>query len=283
MRTSLLTALAMLAFAANSVLCRLALDDGAIDPTSFAGVRLLSGAVALLVIVRMRGSRAGGDWRSGLALALYAVPFSLAYVSLAAGTGALILFAAVQTTMVGAGLIAGERPDRLEWIGLAAALVGLVVLVAPGLARPSLAGAATMAIAGVSWGVYSLRGRRASAPIAETAGNFAWSLPFAALAVAATVALDTVQMGARGVLLATISGALTSGVGYVLWYAALAHLTATRAALVQLVVPVLAAGGGALFLSEPVTGRLVAAAAFILGGLWLAGRSPRRCVPADGR
>jgi drug/metabolite transporter (DMT)-like permease len=282
-RIAFLSAMAMVAFAANSVLCRLALDGGHIDAASFAGIRLLAGAAALAILTRLRGGRAGGTWRAALALALYAVPFSLAYVALTAGTGALILFAAVQLTMIGVALAVGERPHRREWTGLAAALVGLGVLVAPGLERPPLAAAAAMALAGVAWGVYSLWGRGSSHPVAETAGNFARSLPFAAAAVAAAAALQGVNPGVRGVLLAAVSGAITSGLGYAAWYAALAGLTATRAALLQLVVPVLAAAGGAMFLHEAVTFRLLVAAALILGGLWLAGTAPRPTAPAAGR
>jgi drug/metabolite transporter (DMT)-like permease len=282
-RTALLSGLAMVAFAANSLLCRLALGGEHIDAASFAGVRLLAGAVALAVLVRARGGRGGGTWRAALALAAYAVLFSLAYVSLAVGTGALILFPTVQVTMVGAGIAAGERPHRLEWIGLAVALVGLVVLVTPGLGRPPPAAAAGMVLAGVAWGFYSLWGRGARNPSAETAGNFARSLPFAAVAVGGAAALQGVHLGPRGVLLAVVSGAITSGFGYVLWYAALAALTATRAALVQLAVPALAAAGGVVLLGEPLTARLVAAAALILGGLWLAGRAPRPAAAPSGR
>jgi drug/metabolite transporter (DMT)-like permease len=281
-RTAFLSTLAMLAFAANSLLCRLALADGHIDAASFAGVRLFTGAAALALLLRLRGARSAGSWRAGLALALYAVPFSLAYVALTAGTGALILFAAVQLTMVGVALSAGERPHRLEWIGLMAALVGLGVLVAPGLERPPPAAAAAMALAGVAWGVYSLSGRGSSHPVAETAGNFARSLPFAAATFAGAAVLQGVHLGPRGVALATVSGALTSGIGYVLWYAALAGLTATRAALVQLAAPALAAGGGVLFLDEALTARLLVAATLILGGLWLAGQAPRPAAPAPG-
>ena len=283
LRTALLSALAMLAFAANSVLCRLALAEGSIDASSFAGIRLLSGAAALAVLVRLRGSRSAGSWPAALALALYAVPFSLAYGALTTGTGALILFAAVQLTMVGAGLAAGERPHRLEWIGLAAALLGLVVLVAPGLERPPLAAGAAMALAGVAWGVYSLCGRHAPDAVADSAGNFVRSLPFAGAVVAGAAALQEVHLDSRGVVLAVVSGAVTKGLGDALWYPALAGLTATRAALVQLVVPVLAATGGVVFVHESVTVRLLAAATLILGGLWLAGRAPRPAAPAPGR
>jgi len=277
-RTAALTAAAMLAFAANSVLCRLALGVRSIDPVSFSAIRLAAGALVLIAIVRLRSQRRRGSLRSGLALALYALPFSLAFVSLSAGTGALVLFAAVQTTMIIGGLHAGERPRPQEWVGLALALCGLVVLVAPGLSRPSPAGLALMVVAGIAWGAYSLRGRRSLEPTAETAGNFLYSLPFAALALVPAASHVAVTM--RGVALALLSGAVTSALGYVIWYTALAGLTATRAALVQLVVPVLAAAGGALVLREVVTLRLLVAAVLILGGVALAIRAKASPLPA---
>jgi drug/metabolite transporter (DMT)-like permease len=271
----------MLAFAGNSLLCRLALGEALIDPASFTAVRLLAGAAALALLRRRRNRRARGTWDAALALALYALLFSLAYVRLSAGIGALILFAAVQATMVGAGIAAGERPDRREWVGAAAAFAGMVVLVAPGLARPPLAAAAAMAIAGVAWGAYSLRGRGTPDPAATTAGNFARALPLAAAAVAGAAVVGELRLEPRGVLLAAVAGAITSGLGYAVWYAALSGLSATRAALVQLTVPVLAAGGGVLLLGERVTPRLAAAAALILGGVWLAGRMPATGPRAD--
>jgi len=278
LRTAALTALAMVAFAANSLLCRLALDRDTIDPVGFAAVRLAAGAVTLLGVVHLRGTRRSGSLLSGLVLALYVLPFSLAYVSLAAGTGALILFGAVQSTMIVAGLRAGERPLRGEWLGLLLALGGLGVLAAPGLARPSPLGAALMALAGVAWGVYSLRGRWAAEPIAETTGNFLWSLPVVALALLAGA--PRLDADWTGVLLAVTSGALTSGLGYVVWYAALAGLTATRAALVQLTVPVLAATGGVVLLGEVLSLRLLVAAVLILGGVALATSATARRSPA---
>lgn len=281
LRTAVLTAFALAAFAANSLLCRVALGGGTIDAASFAAVRLLSGAAALALLLRVRGSRQGGSWREGAALALYAVAFSLAYVSLAVGTGALLLFAAVQMTMVGAGIAAGERPHALEWLGLVSAIAGLVVLVAPRLQRPPLAAALAMALAGVAWGVYTLLGRDAPDPIAATAGNFARALPVAAIGILAALALSSVHLTLPGALLAMISGAITSGLGYAIWYAALPGLTAARAALVQLAVPLLAAAGGVLFLREPITAPLVAAAVLIGGGLALAGRAPRRPPASD--
>lgn len=277
-RTLLLTALAMFAFAANSLLCRLALQQPIIDPASFGSVRLISGALALALIVRLKsggGAAAPPDWLAAAMLFAYVALFSFAYLSLGAGTGALILFGAVQLTMFGAGLRGGERVPALALFGVALALAGLVYLVSPGLTAPPLLGAVLMAGAGVAWGVYSLRGRRAAAPLAATAGNFLRATPFA-LALSLLLAPHA-YADATGVVLAVISGSLTSGVGYVIWYAALTGLSAMRAATVQLSVPPIAAFGGALLLSEPLTWRLVLASTAILGGiaLVLASRSRR--------
>jgi drug/metabolite transporter (DMT)-like permease len=270
-RTVLSTGAALTAFAANSLLCRAALGHAAIDPASFSTIRLAAGAATLLLITlstRRGAVGLGGSWGSATLLALYAIPFSFAYVGLGAGTGALILFGAVQATMLIAALAAGERPHVVQWSGLILALGGLVYLVMPGLAAPSPLGCALMVIAGVAWGVYSLRGRGAPDPLAETAGNFARSVP---LAIGVSVAAAPhVALSVEGALLAAISGALASGLGYVVWYAALSGLSATRAASVQLTVPVLAAAGGVLFLSERITLRLIVAAFLILGGVALA-------------
>ena len=270
-RTIGLTALALLAFAGNSILCRMALGDALIDPAGFTAVRLGAGALALwlLVALRSRGlPRLAGQWASAAALFVYAAAFSLAYVSLSAGTGALILFGAVQLTMILAGLHAGERPRAAEWLGLALALLGIVVLVRPGLTAPEPAGSALMAAAGVAWGLYSLRGRSSSEPLRTTAGNFLLTVPAAAVLV--LLAGGAGAWTVRGALLAMASGALASGAGYAIWYAALPGLTATRAALVQLLVPVLAAGGGVALLSEAIPLRLPFAAALVLGGVALA-------------
>ena len=207
-------------------------------------------------------------------LFLYAVLFSFAFVHLKAGTGALILFGAVQATMIITAIYRGERPLLLEYLGLAAALTGLIYLVLPGLQAPSLRGAALMAVAGTAWGVYTLRGRGAVAPAAVTADNFMRSMPFAL--IAGLLLFKHVQISAQGLLLAVLSGGLTSAMGYVIWYAALPNLSTTRAALVQLVVPVLAAGGGVLVLSEPLSARLVLSAAMILGGIAVAITSRRK-------
>ncbi|MEO5657779.1 MAG: DMT family transporter [Nitrospiria bacterium] len=271
-RTAVLTVGALIAFAANSVICRLALGDDTIDAASFSTIRLTSGAVTLLVIAAMAGpgrsGRGRGNWTSASLLFGYAITFSFAYLSLSAGTGALILFGAVQATMILAALRSGEQPHVTEWAGLLLAVAGLVYLVLPGLAAPSPAGSALMVVAGICWGVYSLRGRGVVDPLAETTGNFVRSVPL--VAATSLVTLPGLHLSAAGILLAVLSGAAASGVGYVVWYAALRGLTATRAAMVQLCVPVLAAVGGVIVLSERPSPRLVLAAALILGGIGLA-------------
>lgn len=277
--TIALTLLALLAFAANSILCRLALGAGHIDAASFTTLRLLSGAIvlALLVLPRPAGRRSfGGSWPAALALALYAVPFSFAYLQLTAGTGALLLFGAVQGTMLAAGLAAGERPGAVTWIGFAAALAGFLVLVAPGVTAPEPLAALLMTAAGVAWGVYSLLGRGASNPAAATAGNFLRAAPLAVLV--SLVAHAGARGDTTGVVLAIVSGGVTSGLGYVLWYAILPRLGAVRAAIAQLAAPAFVALAGVTLLGETATARLVGAAALILGGVGLAlrGRTASR-------
>ncbi|MBW8844359.1 MAG: DMT family transporter [Burkholderiales bacterium] len=270
LKTLALTAMAMLAFAANSLLCRLALRQELIDPASFGSIRLVAGAFTLAAIVRLRpgpGAAAHVDWRAAAMLFAYVACFSFAYVSLSAGTGALILFGAVQVTMFSAGLRSGETFRPLAWFGLALAVAGLVYLVSPGVAAPPFLGAIMMAMAGLAWGAYSLRGRGVGDPLAATAGNFLRATPFALL-VSLLLARQA-HADASGVALAVASGAVTSGVGYVIWYAALRGLTALRAATVQLSVPLIAALGGVALLSEAVTPRLLAASAAILGGIAL--------------
>ena len=272
--TAALTAFALVAFAANSLLCRMALGTSAIDAASFTSIRLASGAAALLVLGRLSSGRhhsPGPPWRSAIALFAYALSFSLAYESLETGTGALVLFGSVQATMLGAALATGERPRRQEWVGLALAAVGLVYLVFPGLTAPPLGGSALMTVSGISWGCYSLWGRRATDPIGDTALNFTRGLPLAVLVSLATVGRANVS--APGAMLAVLSGALASGLGYVVWYYALPRLTATRAATVQLAVPVLAAVGGVAVLSEGVSLRLFVSGLLILGGVALASSS----------
>jgi drug/metabolite transporter (DMT)-like permease len=279
-RTSLLTLFAMGSFAANSLLCRRALGSGAIDPATFAFVRVASGGLVLWWLARARAGargRARGRLARAAMLSLYLLAFSFAYVSLGAGTGALILFATVQATMMTAALAAGERPHAVQWIGLVVGLAGFVELVLPGLTAPSPGGAALMAAAGIGWGVYSILGRGAGEALAATADSFVASTPIALVVALATWRAAHVSW--HGALLATASGVVASGFGYVAWYAALARLDTTRAAAVQLSVPVLAAAGGILFLSEPVTPRLVVAAIGILGGVGLA-LSGRRAATA---
>lgn len=260
-----LTALAMGAFAGNSLLCRQALQHTAIDPASFTAVRLISGAAVLWALVRWRGQRSAGDWASATALFVYAAAFSFAYLSLSAGTGALLLFGAVQATMLGWGLWRGHRLGRGQVAGLVLAMGGLTALLLPGVSAPPVTGALLMLAAGAAWGVYSLRGRGAGEPTAVTAGNF---LRAAALAVPlGLVALPWATVDPAGLVWALCSGALTSGLGYAVWYAALKGLHPTSSASVQLSVPVLTALGGVAFLSEPVTLRLALCSLAILGGI----------------
>jgi drug/metabolite transporter (DMT)-like permease len=272
-RTALLTSSAMLAFAGNSLLCRLALRDTEIDAASFTAIRLGSGALILAALLMLRGRRptAGGSWPMAAMLFAYAVCFSFAYRDLTAATGALLLFGAVQLTMMGYGLWTGERIRGLRLVGLLFALGGLVWLLLPGLAAPPLLAAALMLVAGAAWGVYSLLGKSAGDPTAATGGNFLRSLPFAAALMLAATTTGTVErtMDQTGVFYAVLSGAVTSGLGYVLWYAVLPMLRATSAATVQLCVPAIAALGGAVLLAEPITVRLVVASAAVLGGIAL--------------
>lgn len=265
------TSLALLAFAANSILCRIALHDGAIDAASFSTIRLLAGAATLVLVSAASPGKAmavNGSWISAAMLFLYAVPFSFAYTWLSVGTGALILFGCVQITMMSAALISGERPPVLQWLGLTLAFGGLVYLVLPGLEAPSFAGATLMALAGFAWGVYTLRGRGATNPLAQTTSNFVRSIPFALVVSLAWLPRFSAQR--HGVLLAVASGAVASGLGYVAWYRALRGLTAVRAAVVQLFVPILAGLGGVIFLAEEISLRLMLATILVLGGIALA-------------
>ncbi len=280
-RVLLLTLIALIAFAANSILCRLAFERSDIDAASFTSIRLLSGALALWLIVALRKSAhgIGGSWPSATALFVYAAAFSFAYLSLPTGVGALLLFGAVQATMIFSGLRAGERMNGRQGAGLALALGGLGYLLLPGLSAPSLGGSLLMLTAGIAWGVYSLRGRGTADPLAATAGNFLRAAPLGmGLSLAA---LSWAQIDAAGAGYAVLSGALASGAGYAAWYGALRGLAATHAATVQLAVPVIAAAGGTLLLDEPVTLRLAFASAAVLGGIALVvlGRS-NKPVPA---
>jgi drug/metabolite transporter (DMT)-like permease len=264
-----LTSLAMIAFAGNSLLCRLALKQTPIDAASFTTIRIASGALVLWLIVRMRRGdyNGAGNWLSALALFVYAAGFSFAYVSLPASLGALLLFGAVQATMIGHAIGSGERLRRWQLVGLVVALGGLVGLLSPGLSAPPLVGSLLMLSAGVAWGVYSLRGKGSGDPIQVTAGNFLRAVPVAA-ALSVLLCRDA-TLNSAGVGYAILSGAVASGLGYAIWYTALPALQATTAATVQLSVPVLAALGGVVFLSEAVTLRLVLASAAILGGIAL--------------
>jgi drug/metabolite transporter (DMT)-like permease len=278
MRTAFLTTLALIAFAANSLLCRLALRSQAIDPATFSAIRIAAGALILALLVRLPTGAppapGGSTWTSAALLFLYAAPFSYAYLHLSAGSGALLLFASVQVTMVLVALSRGERPRPIQWIGLAVAIAGLVYLVLPGLTAPDPFSAFLMLLAGVAWGFYSLRGRSTTAPLAQTAGNFARAVPLAL--VLCLVVWPVPPVDASGVLWAVLSGAIASGIGYAVWYAALRQLTAITAAIVQLAVPILAGAGGILLLHEPLTVRLGLAAVLVLGGIAMAilGRTP---------
>lgn len=294
MKVFLYTIFALVAFAFNSILCRLALRGEEADAAGFTAVRLVSGAIALLVIsyfvAKGRNLRRGegvsdapnaqakntlpdgpvsafGRWPSAIFLFVYAICFSFAYLDLNAGTGALILFGSVQVTMILTALIRGERPGTLEWLGLIVALGGLIYLVYPGLASPPPLSSALMAGAGVAWGAYTIRGKTSADPLGDTTGNFVWAVPLAI--VAAVYFWPQVQLTTRGIILAVLSGAIASGVGYTVWYAALKHHASTRAAVLQLAVPVITAAGGILFLSEAATTRLWIAGALILGGIGL--------------
>lgn len=272
------TTLALIGFAGNSLLCRIALTTGGTDPASFTAIRLGSGAVALLLVASFRGRarRTPGDWWSATALFAYAAGFSFAYVVLPTGTGALLLFGAVQATMIGYGVWSGERLGPRQIAGCALAVCGLVGLLFPGLTAPSPSGSLFMLAAGVAWGVYSLRGRGAMSATGVSAGNFLRSVPLALFVSALTWPRTSID--ATGLLCAVASGAIASGLGYALWYAALPHLRAISAATVQLSVPVLAAAGGIAFLGEILTLRLVVSSVALLGGIGLVVLSRRRVV-----
>ncbi|MEX1669813.1 DMT family transporter [Zhongshania guokunii] len=269
LRLTVLTLMTMLAFAANSLLCREALAAGHIDPSSFTLVRIVSGSLVLgiLLLFKFRRYTLGGSWLAAAALFGYAAAFSFAYVSLSAGTGALLLFGAVQATMIGYGLWRGERLSRLQIIGGIAATGGLIWLMLPGIDTPPLLGALIMISAGVCWGVYSLMGRRTSEPSIATAGNFIRAIPFAV--IMHLLMGNSQQVTNLGLAYAVASGALASGLGYALWYAVLPALPASRAAMIQLSVPILAAIGGMLFLNEAVTLRFGLASLAVLGGIAL--------------
>ena len=265
-RTLTLTAIAMAAFAANSILCRAALARSGVDPASFTIVRIVSGAaaLALIALALRRGQAPRGSWRGAFALFAYAAAFSFAYVSLPAGVGALLLFGAVQATMILVGIAWGERPTRVQALGLLVALGGVAALVAPGVSAPPLISSALMLGAGVAWGAYSILGRTGGDPLLATAGNFLRAVPMTL--VLAPLAIAAGPPGG-GLVYAVLSGAVASGVGYSIWYAALPGLSAAEGASVQLSVPVIAAVAGATFLAEPMTMRLALSSVAVLGGI----------------
>lgn len=273
LRTIALTATAMVAFAANSVLARLALAGSTIDDLGYTGWRLASGAVVLFLLMRLVGRRDGspavaGSWPQAAALFGYALAFSIAYLWLGAAVGAIVLFGAVQFGMIARALVAGDRPGPLEWTGLLVAFAALVWLVSPGVAAPSPLGVALMAFAGLCWAAYSLLGRGSSDPLADTTGNFVRCLPVAVLLMVWGWRVHPPD--AAGLAFAVASGALASGLGYAIWYAVLPALSRVTAASVQLMVPAIAAAGAVVFIGEPLTGRLIAASLAILSGIALA-------------
>lgn len=266
-RIFILTSLALIAFAGNSLLCRLALKTTTIDAASFTSIRLMSGAIVLWLIVLLKDKTISskGSWPSALALFVYAAGFSFAYQHLSAATGALLLFAAVQTTMIVWGLGQGERFQKEQWLGLLIAMVGLIALLLPGITAPPMSGSVLMLAAGIAWGVYSLRGKSDGNALQMTSGNFLRTVPLTLLC--SLLMIDAVQVDARGLLFAIASGAVTSGIGYVIWYAALPALKATTAASVQLAVPVITAIGGIVLLNEALSLRVILASITILGGI----------------
>ena len=270
-RIAFYTAFALVAFAFNSILCRMALSGREADAVGFTLVRLISGATVLAGISYFAGKKdlsiKRGNWISAFFLFAYAICFSFAYLGLTAGTGALILFGWVQFTMIFWGLFRGERPGAIEWAGIIIALGGLVYLVLPGLTAPPLSSALLMAAAGAAWGIYTLRGRKSTDALGDTAGNFIRSVPM--IALAAIPFFSQINLSPRGFLLAILSGAVASGVGYTIWYSVLKHHTSTRAAVLQLAVPVITAVAGVLFLDEAASFRIWIAASLILGGILL--------------
>ena len=270
MRIIALTVIAMIAFAANSVLARLAFATAGAEPLSYTGIRLAAGAatLAVLLALRRRNLRLGGSWSGVAALFGYAILFSIAYILLGAGTGALILFASVQIGMLGWAVYRGDRPGLIEWLGFVVAFGGLVYLLSPGVVAPNPLGALLMLVAGLCWAAYTLIGRASTSPLDDTAGNFMRSSPLAVVMIVAGALTHGVSLAA--VIYAIVSGALASGVGYAVWYTALPSLSRTRAAIVQLTVPAIAGAGGVLFIGEALSPRLVIATIAIIGGVALA-------------
>lgn len=271
LKTILLTLIALIAFAGNSVLCRLALYDDVIDPVSFTSLRLLSGIIFLFLLFSLQSRDKiylkGGSWTSSFYLFIYALSFSFAYISLDTGTGALILFAFVQVTMIITGLVKGQRLIFLEWLGLCLAFIGLTLLLLPGASAPPLLGFTLMAISGIAWGFYTLAGQGSQNPLNQTLNNFVKTLPF--VLVLCSLAYEHIQLSEKGIILAVVSGALTSGLGYAIWYAALKNLSITNAAIIQLSVPIISAFGGVIFLDEIISKRLIICSILVLGGVLL--------------
>ncbi len=264
-----LITIALLAFAGNSVLCRLALGDQVVDAASFTSIRLLSGAIFLFALVRFKEKKSvsmkGGNWLSAISLFLYAATFSYAYISLDTGTGALILFGFVQLTMIAYTFMQGKKLANVEWFGLFIAFSGLLVLLLPGASAPSLTGFILMAISGVAWGIYTIKGKGSETPLLDTATNFLKTLPFIILLTLIT--FYNSELSTRGIILAATSGAITSGLGYAIWYAVLKNITVIQAAISQLLVPIIASIAGVLFTNETITTKLLIASLLILGGI----------------
>lgn len=270
---------ALIAFAANSVLCRLALGGQLIDPVSFTQVRIVTGALALLIILAFQKQGIGSffkfehrfysikTWLAPCMLFAYAIFFSFAYIELSTATGALILFASVQLCMLGSQFLLGNPLKRLEWLGVALSMIGFVYLLLPGSSMPSVSGLALMVVAGCAWGVYTLLGKKTRQPVVTTSRNFVLAIPFCVLVL--VYDLSTVNLTLEGTLLASASGVLASGVGYSIWYFAVRHLSIASAAVGQLSVPVIAAAGGVLIVNEPLTFRLILSGGLILLGIGL--------------
>lgn len=268
-KTVIFTGFTLIAFAANSVLCRMALSGKNIDAYSFTVIRLLSGAIVLFVILKINHKKnrlpVSGSWSAGSMLFLYAVTFSLAYTTLDSGTGAMILFGSIQITMILLALLSGYRLHIVEWIGVLSAFIGFVYLVLPGATAPSVTGFSLMTLAGIAWGIYTLKGQNSIDPLADTAQNFMRTIPF--VIVLAIFAIQNTHYTTQGILLAASSGGIASGIGYTIWYMALRGLSTTQAAVVQLLVPVIVALGGVVFLNEEITLRLTLSAIMVLGGI----------------
>jgi drug/metabolite transporter (DMT)-like permease len=272
-KTILFTGLALIAFAANSVLCRLALGESAIDASTFTIVRLLAGAIVLTVIMSISkiksnsntNSSTKGSWPASIALFIYGLTFSFAYVTLDTATGALILFGSVQIAMILMSIFSGNRLHISEWFGMAIAFTGFVYLILPGVTTPSVIGFLLMTVSGIAWGIYTLKGRGSKNPIMDTAFNFLRTMPF--VIILAIVTFKYAHYSSEGILLAVLSGSIASGIGYMIWYSALSGLSVTQAAVLQLLVPVIAAVGGIIFVSESISFRLTVSSAMILGGI----------------